>query len=69
MGEGVWLPDFEEGDILLDYLRLLESIDGPRRPLGPWDPQVRTCTNCGRRATVHLEEGGWAWCSICGRAA
>jgi hypothetical protein len=68
-GEGIWLPDVEEREILLDYLRLLGGSGGPRRPVDPSGPQVRTCTSCGRRATVHLDEGGWAWCSVCGRAA
>jgi hypothetical protein len=68
-GEGIWLPDVEERDILLDYLRLLGGSGGARRPVDPSGPQVRTCASCGRRATVHLDEGGWAWCSVCGRAA
>jgi hypothetical protein len=66
--DGVQVP--EEPDLLLDYLRLLGRGEGPRQPVEPSGPQVRTCTSCGRRAPVRLDpEGSWAWCSACGRAA
>lgn len=66
--EGVQVP--EERDLLLDYLRLLGRREGPRQPVEPSGPQVRTCSSCGRRAPVRLDpEGSWAWCSACGRVA
>lgn len=68
MGEGARTP--RERELLDDYLRLLGRRGDPHRPVGSSGPQVRTCASCGRRAAVRLDpEGGWAWCSACGRAA
>lgn len=71
IGEGAEAPGEgapEERDLLLDYLRLLGRRGGPPQPVEPSNPQVRTCTSCGRRALVRLDlEGSWAWCSACGR--
>lgn len=41
-----------------------------RRTVNPFDPRVRMCAFCGQRGPVRLDpEGGWAWCSACGRPA
>jgi hypothetical protein len=57
-------------DLLLDYLRLRGRQQEPQGSAWPERPKIRTCRSCGRRAAVRLDpEGGWAWCSACGRAA
>lgn len=57
----------DEPDLLLDYLRSLGRRGGPRRPVEPLGPDIRTCTSCGRRVPVYLDpQGSWAWCSACG---
>jgi hypothetical protein len=62
------VPD--EGDLFLDYLRLLGCKGEPHGSLQPEGSQLRTCSSCGRRVPFHLDpEGSWAWCSACGRAA
>ena len=60
----------EEDDLLSTYLRLLGRHTETHRAVESPGCQVRTCSSCGKRALVHLDpEGGWAWCSACGRAA
>ncbi len=66
MGRRIW----GHGDeLLVDYRRLRGRQEEPQGSPWPERPGSRTCRSCGRRAPVRLDpEGGWAWCSACGRA-
>ena len=66
-------PDVVERDDLLSwYLWALDRYGKPQehREDVPAGADIRTCARCGETVMFRLDpEGGWAFCTVCRKAA
>jgi hypothetical protein len=67
-----YVPDAEREDLLSRYLRALDRYGDPeaQRNDVPAGADIRTCACCGEMTLFRLDsEGGWAFCTACGKPA